>query len=244
MNSSSLFDFWKARANFYRGAYSWDKFYERFFDGVDLVDKEILDIGGGVGLASTYAIVKGASKAVLLEPECDGSSANMLDRANALVQEMGFESRVEPLNSTFQDFLAGSRMFDIIVMEASINHLNENAVQRLDFDPEARDEYLLLISKMYDLLRPGGVVILSDCGKRNFFGDFGLRNPFTPTIEWQKHQQPSTWAKLFSQMRFTKSSLKWGVHATLGKIGRVLMGNRAIFYFLSSYFILTMTKSN
>ena len=81
MDTSSLFDVWKIRANHYRGAYAWDRFYERFFDGVDLADKEILDIGGGVGLASTYAIVKGASKAVLLEPESDGSSANMLDRA-------------------------------------------------------------------------------------------------------------------------------------------------------------------
>ena len=244
MDTSSLFDVWKIRANHYRGAYAWDRFYERFFDGVDLADKEILDIGGGVGLASTYAIVKGASKAVLLEPESDGSSANMLDRAHALAQDLGCESRVVALNSTFQDFVAGSRMFDIIVLEASINHLNEHAVQRLDFDSEAEDEYLLLVAKMYEMLRPGGVVILSDCGKRNFFGDFGLKNPFTPTIEWQKHQQPRTWADLFSKMNFSRLSLKWGVHASLGKIGQIFLGNRVVFYFISSYFILTMSKSN
>ena len=236
MDTSSLFDVWKVRANHYRGAYAWDRFYERFFDGVDLVDKEILDIGGGVGLASTYAIVKGASKAVLLEPESDGSSAHMLDRAHALAYDLGCESRVAALNCTFQDFVAGPRMFDIIVLEASINHLNEHAVQRLDFDPEAEDEYLLLVSKIYEMLRPGGVVILSDCGKRNFFGDFGLKNPFTPTIEWQKHQQPSTWAVLFSKRNFTRLSLKWGVHASLGKVGRLLLGNRVVFYFISSYF--------
>ena len=119
--------------------------------------------------------------------------------------------------------MAGSRMFDIIVLEASINHLNEHAVQRLDFDSEAEDEYLLLVAKMYEMLRPGGVVILSDCGKRNFFGDFGLKNPFTPTIEWQKHQQPRTWADLFSKMNFSRLSLKWGVHASLGKIGQILL---------------------
>ena len=244
MDSSSLFEIWKVRANHYRGVYAWDKFYERFFNGVDLVGKEILDIGGGVGLASTYAIVKGAKNAVLLEPESDGSSAHMLDRANALAQDLGCESRIVALNSTFQDFVSRSRMFDIIVMEASINHLNENAVQRLNFDPDAENEYLLLIAKMCEMLRPSGVVIISDCGRRNFFGDFGLRNPFTPTIEWQKHQQPSTWANLFSKMNFDRLSLKWGVHTSLGNLGRFLLGNRVVFYFISSYFILTLKRSN
>jgi 16S rRNA G966 N2-methylase RsmD len=50
------------------------KFYlDNLFEHVELAQKEVLDVGGGRGLLTFYTAVKGAKKAVCLEPEKEGS---------------------------------------------------------------------------------------------------------------------------------------------------------------------------
>src|SRR5215468_7528117 len=60
------------------------------FDGIDLRDREVLDIGGGSGLLAVYAAVCGARSAVCVEPEGAGSSSGMRSRFER------FKSAVNP----------------------------------------------------------------------------------------------------------------------------------------------------
>src|SRR5687767_5444688 len=64
------------------------KFYlNNLFENVDLAQKNVLDVGGGKGLLSFYAAVKGAQNAVCLEPEVDGSRNGMIKEYNDLRNE-------------------------------------------------------------------------------------------------------------------------------------------------------------
>lgn len=240
MSKQSELGRWAELGETYRGASNWLKFYERLLENVDFKGKSVLDIGGGIGLASTYALLNGAEMAVLLEPEEAGSRRDVLVRAEKLRSALGLQDKlqIEPL--TFQAFDAPRYSFDVVILEASINHLDEDAVEKLHQGGEALKRYQAIVGKLADMLRPGAVVVISDCARRNFFGDLGLRNPLAPTINWEKHQQPATWKKLFIPYGFSKAKVGWGIHSTLGPVGKAFLDNKIAFYFLSSYFILTM----
>lgn len=231
---------WLELAKKYRGPGRWDRFYERLLGDIDLQGKSVLDIGGGVGLAATYALTRGARRATLLEPEAAGSRNLFTERADIIRAELAFEDCLDIRTATLQDFDGTGSPFDIAILEASINHLDEEAVMSLLNDNAALARYNAIFSKLASLLRPDAHIVISDCARRNFFGDFRLRNPFVPTIEWQKHQQPKTWIKLLRKHGFDNARVHWGVHSTLGLSGRLLLDNAFAFYFLSSYFILTM----
>ena len=213
--------------------------YDRLFQGIDLRGRSILDVGGGIGLAATYALAKGASRATLLEPEAAGSR-RVLARAHHLRTALGLKDRFMILTDTLQEYRGEGGPFDVAILEASINHLDEEAVVSLRQHEAARNRYHAIIEKIASLLRPGASIVISDCARRNFFGDLGLRNPLAPSIEWHKHQQPATWIALFKNCGFDNPKVRWGRHTTLGTPGRLLLGNAVAFYFLSSYFILTM----
>jgi SAM-dependent methyltransferase len=214
-------------------------FYDRLFEGTDLCGRSILDIGGGTGLAASYALANGASRATLLEPEAAGSR-RVLAHAHLLRDALGFDDRLTIRPDTLQEYCGEGGPFDVAVLEASINHLDEQAVVSLRQHEAARNRYHEIIEKIASLLQPGASIIVSDCARRNFFGDLGLRNPLAPSIEWHKHQQPATWIALFKNCGFGNPKVRWGMHTTLGTPGRILLGNAVVYYFLTSYFILTM----
>jgi SAM-dependent methyltransferase len=214
-------------------------FYNRLFEGTDLPGKSILDIGGGIGLAATYALAKGASRATLLEPEGAGSR-RVLARAHRLRAALGLDDRLTIRPDSLQEYRGEGGPFDVAILEASINHIDEEAVVSLPHREAARNRYHAIIEKIASLLNPGASVVVSDCARRNFFGDLGLRNPLAPSIQWHKHQQPATWIALFRNCGFGNPKVRWGMHTTLGAPSRILLGNAVVFYFLSSYFILTM----
>ena len=82
---ASLFlDKWESTSVKARGNYDWQSYYKRLFGDFDFKNKKILDVGGGAGLASAYAIVNGAKHSTLLEPEADGS--NSIALKNALLE--------------------------------------------------------------------------------------------------------------------------------------------------------------
>lgn len=231
---------WAELAETYRGPTNWIHFYDRLLDGIDLAGKRILDVGGGVGVASNYALVKGARSATLLEPEAAGSRSAMLERARKFRGDLGFEKKLTILPTTLQDFDWKGVPFDIAILEASVNHLDEDAVTDMHVNAASWSRYVEIVGKLASLLEPGATIVVSDCARRNFFGDLGLRNPMTPTISWDKHQQPRTWIRLFGECGFAEPEVTWGIHSTLGALGKALLGNGFAFYFLSSYFILTM----
>lgn len=231
---------WSQLAAKHRAPMNWRLFYARLLENIDFKGKKVLDIGGGVGLAATYALVHGAERATLLEPEAAGSQNRQLIRARIIREELGLTDRLTIEPCTLQEFDCRGGSFDVAILEASINHLDEDAVISLQESKSAREQYRAIIIKLGLLLRPGSTIVISDCARRNFFGDLGLRNPLVPSIDWRKHQQPKIWIRLFEECGFSTPTVRWGIHNTLGSIGRRLLGNAVAFYFISSYFILTM----
>jgi predicted RNA methylase len=51
---------------------------QNIFKDINFNEKAVLDIGGGIGIFSFYASLKGASKIVCLEPEARGSASGMV----------------------------------------------------------------------------------------------------------------------------------------------------------------------
>lgn len=219
---------------------------EWVFDGVDLRGKRILDIGAGYGLLGTYAACLGAANVVCLEPESDGCvSPDDNARPHRVFARMVAALRlhsVRMLSRTLQDFDGAGGPFDIVVMHQAVNHLDEAACMRLHEDENARERYRAMFRKIFELTSPRGTLILQDCARRNLFADFGLRNPFAPTIEWDKHQGPELWSQLLAGAGYKSRRPRWTPPNRTGRLGQLLLANRVVAYGLRSDFSITAVK--
>jgi SAM-dependent methyltransferase len=202
--------------------------------------KKVLDIGGGDGLQSFYAVHRGASKAVCLEPDAAGSSAGASERFAAVRSILEHGDRVTLLPVTFQDFDPEGEKFDIVVSSSSINHLDEQACSTILTNKASRALYVQLFHKLKSLLNPGAVVIIYCCSRYNFFQFLGITDPLNKNIEWHKHQDPSVWKELLEEAGFVEPAIRWHSFNSLGALGRLLLGNRLAAYFLTSIFYLTV----
>lgn len=211
------------------------------FRGVPLRGANVLDVGGGAGFHSLYAAVNGATKVVCLEPGAEGSRAEY-GSPNQLPSNGANETSVQFLPLMIQEFDPGLERFDVILLHNSVNHLDEQACIMLPCDFESLESYTRIFEKLADLANEGALIIITDCSSKNFFGLIRIRNPFAPTIEWNKHHQPSLWAGLLEHAGFTDSTTEWIVPQRLGSVGQKLFGNQVCAFFLSSYFRLTACK--
>lgn len=132
--------------------------------------------------------------------------------------------------------------FDIVLLHNSVNHLDEPACMRLLDDESARATYRELFRRIAALTNKGGKLIVSDCTRNNLFPALGLTNPFSRTIEWEKHQAPEVWAGLLEQCGFGNRSIGWRSPNGLGALGGALFGNRLAAYFWKGEFILEMDR--
>jgi SAM-dependent methyltransferase len=218
------------------------RFYlEYLFDGVPLAGRRVLDVGAGDGVYSFYAAAAGAEHVTALEPESAGSTPDVTSRFARLGEAVG-GSAVELRTETFQAFDPGDDRFDVLFLHAVINHLDEPATMALGHDEAARAAYRSLFAKLAAMGADGARLIAADAARRNLLGRLGLRNPLQPTIEWEKHQQPETWARLLEDAGFGDARIRWNSLNTLRRPGRVLLGNRVAAWCLDSTFCLTMTK--
>ena len=212
------------------------------FKNIALENRRVLDIGGGSGLHSFYAACMGAKEVVCLEPETEGSRSGMGAKFRRLSGILGQDHVwFEPV--TFQAFEPAGKQFDIILLHNSINHLDETACINLLNDDASKAIYMDICSKLSSLASSRAKLIVCDCSRYNFFALFRIRNPFAPTIEWNKHQAPEVWVDLLSQVGFVNPRIRWTSFNTLRSPGRVLLGNRLLSYFLRSDFRFTMEKS-
>lgn len=221
------------------------RFYlDNLFENVDLAQKEVLDVGGGRGLLSFYAAVKGAKSAVCLEPEVDGSRNGMIQGYNDFRTELPASLPVKLISLTLQEYLQKTEpaSYDIVIMHNSINHLDEDACIHLLDNKDSYKRYLTVFKNVYRVMKKKGVLIATDASRNNFFNDIGVKNIFVPTIEWHKHQKPGTWISLLKDAGFKNPTVNWLTPNRLGRPGRFLMGNYFMSYLTRSYFKVTMEK--
>lgn len=205
------------------------KYLDWCFKGVNFKNKEVLDIGGGNGIYSYYSMSRGANYALNLEPFESGSTfySSNLDIDNPL--------KIETINNTIQNF-SSTKKFDIIILHDSINHLNEPLFEHLHQNQNSYSSYVKLINKICSHLKETGIIIITDCSRYNFWGSFGIKNPFAPSIEWNLHQSPYLVLSLFKG-NFIKYKLRWSPFKRFGQFGYFLSKFGKIpSYFLQSHY--------
>src|SRR5262249_44080009 len=133
---------------------------------------------------------------------------------------------------------AGGGGYSLILSHASVNHLDEEACVRLGDDPAARARYVELFRKVRDLLEPGGLFVLADCARENYWARLGRKSPWAPEIEWEKHQEPTTWQDVLADAGLQTASWSW-FHPFYGtrKLAP-LLNNRLAARCLASTFVL------
>lgn len=214
---------------------------DTLFGGIDFKGKRVLDIGSGFGLYSFYLACKGAKEVVCLEPEADGSSLKIIERFHKLEKVLKCNN-VSLERVRFQDFEPVCEPFDIVFLFNSVNHLDETACINLRKDDGSRAIYQEIFAKINSLSNVGAKLIICDCSPYNFFALFNIYNPFAPQIEWHKHQSPTVWAKMLGNEGFSNPVIQWTTFNSLRNLGRILIGNKLMAYFLMSHFCLTMDK--
>lgn len=232
------------RRKLYSGKENLQFYLDGLFENVDLEQKEVLDVGGGRGLLTFYAAVKGAKKAVCLEPERDGSRNGITNGFYDIRKELPETLPVELLPLTLQDYLQRSEAekYDVVIMHNSINHLDEEACIHLLKSDACYNRYLSIFKDVFRIIKKGGALIITDCSRKNFFNDIGVKNIFVPTIEWHKHQPPDIWISLLKEAGFSNAKMKWLTPNRLGRPGRLLMSNYFMSYLTASYFKVKMEK--
>jgi len=222
-----------------RGASRLQHQMEFIYKDIEFNALQVLDIGGGNGLHSFYAAASGAAHVMNIEPEDDGSSTGEIAQFEVWNKNLG-NPNVQIKISTLQDFDSSEGTYDLIIIQNTINHLNEEACITLRTDEQSRLIFEQVFSKIATLAHSGTILQFSDCSSRNFFPAFGLRNPFDPGIEWHKHQPPGIWIGILERAGFKLVNKRWSTPARLGKLGKLLFGNGFFSYFFTSHFVVTM----
>jgi SAM-dependent methyltransferase len=219
------------------------RFFLRYFFGpIDFTGLDVLEVGGGSGWISFYAGCMGARRVDCLEPECAGSSTDITDLFLRIQSRLRLDS-VKLIRNGVLDFAPEGRTYDLIFMNNSINHLDEEACKRLHVDDRSRERYRAIMRKLSGLARRGATLIASDCSRYNLFAMLNLKNAVVPSIEWTKHQPPGVWVALLSEAGFSSPRIRWNSFNSLRWPGRVLLGNRVMSFCLASEFCLTMRKA-
>lgn len=233
-----------AEAGLYVSAVELEKYIRFVFQDVNLNNKTVLDIGGGSGVYSFSMAALGASKVVCMEPEADGSGGQEKNKIFTGFRDSNPDmNSVELSTDLIQTYDASADPFDTVLMHNSVNHLDEEACMALLDDSEAQKTYVDLFAKTAGLMKPGGTIVVADAARKNFWGALGLSSPFCHSIEWHKHQQPKTWARLMEQAGFENPRIHWRALSKLGGAG-FLVGNALGAFFTHSYFVLTMDKKS
>jgi len=191
-------------------------FLKKLFQDVQLQDRSVLEIGSGRGLISLHCATQGASSVVSMEPEMEGSTGGVTDIQQQRIQQLGLEDRVELVRQNFHDAVLEKESFDVIVMIAVLNHLYETPLNALK-SKEVFGRYVEIAARLHSLLREGGTLIATDACRYSFWTQvrrFGWPKFLCltqQTIEWQIHQQPKVWRKIFLQAGFRDVHIQYPV---------------------------------
>lgn len=218
-------------------------YLSRLFRDVDLKGKRVLDIGGGCGILSFYAVASGARASVCLEPDASGSHSDVYEEYDYLAQATGIQN-VELVAETVQDYEQTGPAFDVILLHNSVNHCDEEACARLATDEKSRETYRELFRRLRGWLSQDGTIVVCDCTRHNLFDRCGTASPFAPTIDWAKHQSPNVWRRLLEDVGFGAPVVRWSTFGLGGRVGELLLANRFVAFVLFGHFQLVMRKEN
>lgn len=213
----------------------------QLFRGTDLRGKSVLDVGCSNGRYSAWAAVSGAERVVGLEPMGDGSGSSGDSRRyfEGFAQRLGL-SNMEILDATLQDYECPDDSYDVVLLHAVINHLDEDACIRLRESAEARRSYEEIFRGVHRLMRDGGSLIITDAPTKTLYSDLGReRSPFNRRIDFKKHQQPETWAEVIAPAGFELHEIRWLPWAKYRQLMAPL-SNRLAAYVLAFGFRLEM----
>ena len=222
--------------------FDFPRFAAQLFHDIDFQNKTMLEIGCGKGMLCLWAAAHGARHVVGLEPLAEGAydSSECHQAFRSMAEQLELpQARVLP--DTVQNFDCPSNYFDVVLSVASINHLDEKSCVALGKSEAAENEYRKIFRNIARMMKPGGKLIIMDAGRRNFFGDLGLRNPMSPNIEWVKHRQPEYWARLLRDCGFGKAKIRWSSGKLLRYAGITTLP-KALSYFGQSIFRLELTR--
>ena len=217
------------------------RYVQILFRDVDVSGARVLDIGGGDGRWSFAAWALGARAVTCLEPCDDGGNPEHQEVYEAMSRALMCADTVQRCPLTLQAF-EPDEAYDVVLMHASINHLDEQACSRLHNCPQARRTYTRILGRIWEICSPGAAVIIVDASRHNIAPQLGIRNPWASTIEWTKHQQPRVWAQALSWSGFRPDTVHWLAPTRLGPLGEHLMGNSLAAWLTTSLFRLRATR--
>ena len=84
----------------------------------------------------------------------------------------------------------------------------------------AYNEYVKRLKTILDRLSSHGILIVADCGSKNFFGKIGIKSPFAPSIDWHLHCEPGVWQKMIEEIGFTHIKTQWTARREFGVFGK------------------------
>lgn len=206
---------------------------EFVFQGIDVEGKRVLEIGAGKGAFCIWAGLHGAEYVLGLEPESDGSSTGSSTVFRKAITELELHN-VEWSSRRFENLSPADGKFDVVLLYNVINHLDEEAVQRLNQDQSAVVTYRNILKTIRDFMNQEGTLLIADSGRTNFWPKLGRPSPFAHSIEWQKHQDPRTWMSVLSEAGFSESRMKWSPLYPLGPI----TSNALVHFFTVSHFLI------
>ena len=203
--------------------------------GRPVAGRRLLDIGAGDGLYSLYAAAAGAERVVALEPEADGSSAGVTSRFCASAR------RARPrLGRAPTRDLAGLRSRRR-ALRCALPARRDQPPRRVRDDgdrPPTRPLAGPIVRSSRSLAAMGAAgakLVASDASRNNVFARLPIRNPLQPTIEWEKHQAPETWARLLGTPASGMRALDWN---SIGRASRArvvsVLGNRVAAWVLDA----------
>lgn len=231
------------KLGFWTHGYGYPSNCRRVFNDVELNGKRVLEIGCGKGLLCIWASIHGASQVLGLEPLEDGSGSFDSSRIYREFKEMSAAAdlhNIEMLPLRIQDYAGQEDYFDVVLMIASVNHIDEDGCIHLGESEKARESYISVFRQISRMIKKGGKIILMDCSNKNLFDDIGVVNPMAKTIEWFKHRSPECWAELLSKSGFGEAKISWPSGRYLRYMG-INNRNKFLSYLTDSAFRLEMT---
>jgi len=241
VNYKEKFRYFGVKNGIWRRGYSFfDIHQKQIFPNISLQGKKLLEIGCGDGMSLLWAAMNGANLALGLEPYSDGSTKNSKKEIffGAAIKKFNL-NQARIVRKTIQEYDGDGGLFDVVLMQASINHLDECSCLDLHYNRDSAGLYIELLCKIRKYMKHNGTIVIMDCSSDNFFPKLGLRHPFLPQIEWEKHQPPEKWAELMGDAGFAEPVISWLANYRMSYIG-VYRIPYALSFFTRSEFRLQM----